>query len=75
MAKPIGLAPRGQAKQLRICIPKDLWDAYGGRKDIRISLGKLDAAEAKVQAHRIRAEKDAEFLAKRRELGLITDCP
>lgn len=70
MAKPIGLAPRGQAKQLRICIPKDLWDAYGGRKDIRISLGKLDAAEAKVQAHRIRAEKDAEFLAKRRELGL-----
>lgn len=71
MAKPIGLTPRGQSKQLRICIPKDLWDAYGGRKDIRISLGKLSAAEAKTEAHRIRVEKDSEFLAKRRELGLV----
>lgn len=71
MAKPIGLTPRGQSKQLRICIPKDLWDAYRGRKDIRISLGKLSAAEAKTEAHRIRVEKDSEFLAKRRELGLV----
>ncbi len=70
MAKPIGLVQRGQSRQLRICIPKDLWDAYGGRKDIRISLGKLNPTEAKIEAHRIRVEKDAEFLAKRRELGL-----
>lgn len=71
MAKPIGLAPRGQSKQVRICIPKDLWDVYGGRKDFRISLGNLAGPEAKVEAHRLRALKDAEFAQKRRELARV----
>jgi integrase len=71
MAKPIGLTSRGSIKQVRVCIPKDLWDAYDGRKDFRISLGPLTGADAKAEAHRIRATKDAEFDAKRRELSRV----
>lgn len=71
VAKPIGLSrPQGRSPQVRICIPQDLQPHYGGRKDFRISLGKVSASEAKVESHRIRAEKEQEFEAKRRELLL-----
>lgn len=71
MAKPIGLSrPSGRSPQVRICIPKDLQPHYGGRKDFRISLGRVSAAQAKAEAHRVRCEKEQEFEAKRRELLL-----
>jgi integrase len=72
VAKPIGLSrPKGRSPQIRIVIPKDLQPHYGGRKDFRISLGPLTGQEAKAKAHQLRAEKDAEFLAKRRELAML----
>jgi integrase len=69
VAKPLGLTSRGGSLQLRIIIPQDLREAYGGRKDFRISLGKLDRALGWPLAHRIRAEKEAEFAEKRKELN------
>ncbi len=71
VAKPIGLSrPSGRSLQVRICIPQDLQPHYGGRKDFRISLGRVSATEAKAESHRIRVEKEQEFEAKRRELLL-----
>jgi integrase len=71
VAKPIGLSqPKGRPPQIRVCIPLDLQPHYGGRKDFRVSLGRVPAAEAKAETYRIRALKDAEFAAKRRELAL-----
>jgi integrase len=73
VAKPIGLSrPKGRGPQVRICIPLDLQPHYGGRKDFRFSLGARIGAEAKAEAHRLRAAKDAEFNAKRVELALLT---
>lgn len=69
MARPLGLTLRGGSYQLRIVIPKDLRDVYEGRSDIRISLGKLDRALAYPLAHRLRAEKEAEFAQRRLELN------
>lgn len=68
MAKPLGLVLRGGAYQLRVIIPKELQALYDGRKDFRISLGVVDKPTAQVMAHRLRAEKEAEFAAKRRTL-------
>ncbi len=67
MAKPLGVTPasRGRAPSIRICIPDDLQEIYGGRSDFRISLGKVDWATAKTRATTIRAGKEAEFAAKR----------
>lgn len=71
VAKPIGLnRHKGRSPQIRIWVPIDLQPHYGGRKDFRISLGRVSPAEAKAKAHRIRAEKEQEFQAKRRELLL-----
>lgn len=69
VAKPLGLTSRDGSLQLRVIVPQDLRDAYGGRRDFRISLGKLDRALGWPLAHRIRAEKEAEFAEKRRELN------
>ncbi len=69
VAKPLGLTSRGGSLQLRIIIPQDLREAYGGRKDFRISLGKLERAIGWPLAHRIRAEKEAEFAQRRKELN------
>lgn len=68
MAKPLGLTQRGGSFQLRIVIPKDIRQCYDGRADIRVSLGKMDRALVQPLAHRIRAEKEAEFAQKRLEL-------
>lgn len=70
MAKPLGVTPasRGRAPSIRICIPDDLREAYGGRADFRLSLGKVDWATAKSRASTMRAEKEAEFAAKRQAI-------
>ncbi len=70
MAKPLGLTPasRGRAPSIRICIPDDLREAYGGRADFRLSLGKVDWATAKARAATVRAAKEVEFAAKRQAL-------
>lgn len=68
MAKPLGLTTRGNSHQLRIVIPKDLREAYGGRSDFRISLGQMDRREAQARAHALRAEKEAEFQIRRQQL-------
>ncbi len=66
MAKPLGLLPasKHRAQSIRICVPLELQASYGGRKDFRISLGKLHGTAAKVRATKLRAEKDAEFAAR-----------
>lgn len=69
MAKPLGLTQRGGSFQLRIVVPKDIRQCYDGRADIRVSLGKMDRALVQPLAHRIRAEKEAEFAQKRLELN------
>jgi hypothetical protein len=61
MAKPLGLAPRGGSYQLRITVPQELRHLYGGSKDIRVTLGRLNWAQAKVASTRVRAEKELEF--------------
>jgi integrase len=74
MAKPLGVTPasRGRAPSIRICVPDDLREAYGGREDFRISLGKVDWATAKSKAALLRAEKEAEFAAKRQAIKAAT---
>jgi hypothetical protein len=74
MAKPLGVTPaiRGRAASIRICVPDDLREAYGGRADFRISLGKVDWATAKTRATLLRAEKDAEFEDKRKAIKAAT---
>jgi integrase len=71
MAKPLGLTTRGRSQQVRIVVPKDLIEAYGGRRDFRIAL-KSSGMEAKAEAHRLRAQKDAEFAERRRLLASAT---
>jgi integrase len=71
MAKPLGLTTRGSSKQVRIVVPKDLKEVYGGRADFRITL-KSSGMEAKAEAHRLRAQKDAEFAERRRMLFSVT---
>lgn len=67
MAKPLGLTTRGKSQQVRIVVPKDLKEAYGGRVDFRIAL-KSSGMEAKAEAHRLRTQKDTEFAERRRML-------
>jgi integrase len=70
MAKPLGVtaASKGRAPAIRICIPTDLQEAYGGRKDIRLSLGRVEWGTAKAKSAAIRAQYEAEFEAKRKAL-------
>ncbi|MDO9234931.1 MAG: site-specific integrase [Aquabacterium sp.] len=65
MAKALGLTRRGGAYQVRIGVPEELRAAYGGREDFRISLGVVDKPTAQLRAHRLRAEKEAEFASQR----------
>jgi integrase len=69
MAKPLGMTSRGGAHQLRICIPVDLQAAYGGRKDFRVSIGRLPNAQAVDRAHLVRAEYVTKFADKRSALN------
>lgn len=55
MARPLGLTQRGGSYQLHIVISKDIRQCYGGRVDIRVSLGKMDRALVQPLVHRIRA--------------------
>lgn len=67
MAKPLGLArPKGRNPQVRIIIPVDLREDFGGRRDFRISLGTLTGADAQAEAHRLRATHEADFQARRK---------
>lgn len=71
MAKPVGVTPamKGRAPSIRICIPLDLQPLYGGRKDVRISLGRgADWATAKARSATLRAQYEAEFAHKREAL-------
>lgn len=70
MAKIQGLYPAkdGRNAYVRVCIPLDLQAAYGGRKDIRRSLGNGDWAQIKLRAVQAQAELRAEFEAKRASL-------
>lgn len=71
MAKPLGLTVRGRSQQVRIVVPKDLIEAYEGRRDFRITL-KSSGTEAKAEAHRLRVLKDAEFAERRKVLASAT---
>ena len=70
MAKPLGLTRRGSSQQVRITVPQDLREAYGGRVDFRIAV-KSSGNEAKTEATRLRAQKDAEFSERRRMLAAV----
>ncbi|MBL8304129.1 MAG: hypothetical protein JNM26_15330, partial [Ideonella sp.] len=65
MAKTVGLFQRGGVWTLRVVIPLDLRDAYGGRTKIVESLGTTNHTTAKEAAEIRRGELRAEFAARR----------
>lgn len=68
MATLPGLFQRNGVYQLRVMIPKDLQQAYGGRSKLVESLSTSDNQTAKLLGTALRAARLAEFDQKHREL-------
>ncbi len=65
MSKPQGLYRRGNVFYYRQRIPVDLVQSFGGKSELKESLGTQDYARAKILRNRVAAKFDAQFAAAR----------
>ena len=65
VSKPQGLLRRGSVYYYRRRIPLDLIQKFGGKRELRESLGTSDHAQAKARRNAVAAKFDAQFAAAR----------